>query len=160
VRRRAIRVEVDSTLDLVPVLSLVVHLVPMLLLSLRFGELAQHAADRSAMLPAPAPTAEALVEQSRDRLVVVVEPAALVAPSGQRFSCPGPCRREDPAFADLRRAMEAEAARRPSASEVVLAPSGDVPYDTLVGVLDAVTRRADGAPLFPEPRFVAAPVPG
>lgn len=27
----------------------------------------------------------------------------------------------------------------------------------IVGVLDAVTRRADGSPLFAEPRFVAAP---
>ena len=68
--RRSRRVPVEASLDLIPVLSLVVHIIPMLLLAVRFATIAQMNVDSPVLEATPAPSAGAWDAQ-QDRVVSV-----------------------------------------------------------------------------------------
>lgn len=155
------RVDTAAELDLIPVLSLVVHLIPMLLLAVRFTTLAQHTVDRSPVEATEAPSREKFEEQLDERLVVRITGDGLsVRGAGDgllSLPCAGPCTPEAYDYRGLGDAMAVAKGLRPERRQVVIAPDPGVAYAVIVGVMDATRARHDGnreIPLFPEPVLV------
>ncbi len=150
-----------AELDLIPVLSLVVHLIPMLLLAVRFTALAQHDVDRSPVEATEAPSREKLEEQESERVVVRITATGFaVTGAGDGVTtlpCASPC---DPGGYDYRALADTMAVAKglhPTTAQVVIAPDPGVPYSIIVGVFDASRSRRQGdreVPLFPEPVLV------
>ena len=158
------RVQASSELDILPVMSLIVHLIPMLLLSVRFLTLSQVSAQGPVLPSSPAPSREAFEEQEQRVVSVVITPEGfVVGGSGAvdpRIPCVGPCSPDTYDYASLNRAMVAAKRLHPNESRVVLAPAPSVPYDVLVRVMEASRARTDGGePLFPAPLIAAGAPP-
>lgn len=157
-RARGRRVGDEAELDVIPVMSLIVHLIPMLLLSVRFQSLAQVESTQPLLPSAPAPSAEALAEQAREVVSVRITGEGFVVggdgAADPRIPCLAPCAPDTYDYESLRRSMIAAKRAHPTETRVVLAPEPSVPYDVLVRVMDAT--RADGErPLFPVPLIAA-----
>jgi biopolymer transport protein ExbD len=156
------RVETGAELDVIPVLSLIVHLIPMLLLSVRFSTLAQLEAGGPLVPRTAPPSPAALVEQERDVVSVRITPEGFLTggdgAADPRIPCHGACTPETYDYPALAQAMRAAKRLHPSETRVVVVPDGEVPYEVVVRVFEAA--RGDGAsPLFPMP-MLAAPEPG
>lgn len=158
-RARGRRVVEQAELDVIPIMSLIVHLIPMLLLSVRFLNLAQLESGGPLLPSREAPDRDALATQERKIVSVrITEQGFVVGGDGSadpRIPCRGACTPETYDYASLTRAMAAAKRIHPTESRVVLAPDPVVPYDVLIRVMDAT--RADGPrPLFPTPLIAAS----
>jgi biopolymer transport protein ExbD len=165
VRRRRARQPTVANVDLTAVLSVVVHLIPMLLLLVRFRQIAQLDASGGVVPALPAPSAVALAEQA-DRIVSVriTGQGFYVGGAGDTepfLPCAGTCAAETYDYTRLAQTMLVAKDLHPDERRVVLVPSPEVPYDVVVDVIDAVRARDVGGkevPLFPVP-LIAAPEP-
>lgn len=154
------RVETTSELDVIPVMSLIVHLIPMLLLSVRFVSLSQMSAEGPVVPSSQAPSTDAFAEQEKRVVSVVITPEGFVVGGSDaadpRIPCLGACTPDTYDYASLNRAMVAAKRLHPTENRVVLAPAPTIPYDVLVRVMEASRTRADGGePLFPTPLIAA-----
>lgn len=161
--RRPRRIRADMDLDLTPVLSLVVHLLPMLLILVRFRQLAQIDVQGPVLPTLPAPDAAAYDRQS-DRVVSVAIGAEGFVVGGlgdadPRIPCSGPCTPDTYDYVALRQALREAAALHPGEDRVVVAPAPAVPYSVVIDVMDAArgVEGPDARALFPRP-ILAAPV--
>jgi biopolymer transport protein ExbD len=154
------RVKETSELDVIPVMSLIVHLIPMLLLSVRFVSLSQMPAQGPVLPSSPAPSTEAFMEQEKRVVSVVITPEGFVVGGSDaadpRIPCIGACTPDTYDYASLNRSLVSAKRLHPTENRVVLAPGPTVPYDVLVRVMEASRARADGGePLFPTPLIAA-----
>ncbi|MEN9785899.1 MAG: hypothetical protein RLZZ299_1163 [Pseudomonadota bacterium] len=163
--RRGKRIEGDSELDVTPILSLIVHLIPMILLAVNFRAFAQVTADGPVLPTEDAPSAGALKEQSRQVVSVRVLPDGFeVGGAGDAASavpCRGACTVDTYDYVGLRYALRAAKAQHPAETRVVVAPARDVPFAVIVRVMDAARESRDPngvrTPLFPSPLLAAPP---
>lgn len=154
---------VVASVDLTAVLSVIVHLIPMLLLLVRFRQIAELDASATVIPALPAPGAVALADQA-DRVVSVRITAEGFLVGGTGAGEPFvPRAGEAYDYAGLRLALAQAKELHPQERRVVIVPAGDVPYEVLVDVMDAARSRPVGdgreAELFPVP-LVAAPTGG
>jgi biopolymer transport protein ExbD len=157
--KRARRVSDEAELDVIPVLSLIVHLIPMLLLGVRFVTLAQVTTGP----PVPTrPAADAGQYEAQEQKVVSVRV------TGEGFQLGGvesvdpkipcslqPCAVDTYDFVALNRALVLAHAARPSDGRIIIAPDASVPYEVVVRVMDAARARRDAegkdVPMFGSP---------
>lgn len=154
------RVEQASDLDVLPVMSLIVHLIPMLLLAVRFVTLSQVPASGPVLPSSPAPSSEAFEEQEEKVVSVQITPEGFVVGGGDavdpRIPCNGGCTPDTYDYASLNRALIAAKRLHPTENRVVLAPGPTIAYDVLVRVMEASRARGDnGELLFPAPLIAA-----
>lgn len=154
------RVDDTAELDLIPVMSLIVHLIPMLLLSVSFLTLTQMSAKGPVVPTAPAPSSAAYAEQEKQVVSVRITPQGFVVGGSDaadpRIPCTAACTPDTYDYASLNRSLIAAKRLHPTESRVVLAPDPSIPYDVLVRVMEASRAHADGgAPLFPAPLIAA-----
>ncbi|MFZ5475778.1 MAG: ExbD/TolR family protein [Myxococcota bacterium] len=146
-RRRDARLEFAAELDVIPVMSLIVHLIPMLLLSVRFLSLAS-VSGKGPVLPAsPATSAAQLAEQDEKVISVLVDGGGfhVTGVAGTpAIPCRGACTPETYDYGGLTQAMVEAKRARPGESRVIIVPTGDVPYEVLVKVMDATRSRRTG----------------
>lgn len=161
--RRA-RVSTEFNLDLIPVMSLIVHIVPMLLLSVRFATLSTLGTDGPVLPTRPAPGQEELDAQEQKVVSVRITPEGFVVGGAgltdPRLPCRGPCGPDSYDLVALRSAMEAAKDRLPAERRVVIVPAAEVPFEVLVAVLDTTSGIGRGAArreLFPVPLLAESP---
>jgi hypothetical protein len=156
VRKR--RVQATAELDVLPVMSLVVHLIPMLLLSVRFLTLGQFEAKGPLVPTTAAPSDAAFAEQERDVVSVRITPEGFVVggddAADPRIPCQGACTPDTYDYAALTRAMVSAKRLHPTETRVVLAPEPSIAYEVVVRVMEA-TRSDATRPLFPLPLIAA-----
>ncbi len=145
-------------LDLIPMLSVVVHLVPMLLLSVRFLALSQIGARGPVISALDAPDAGSLADQSKRVVSVEIdEKGFLVGGSpglDPRIPCAGDCSPSTYDLAALGKALRTLKEEHPDERRVVIAPTSTVPFEVVAAVMAAA--RSDWSTgkeqvLFPEP---------
>lgn len=158
-RRRGLE-DSGPGLDLIPVLSLVVHLVPMLLLSVRFLSVVQLVA-RGPVVPAlDAPDVGALREQSKRVVSVEVDDTGFRVGGAEgldpRIPCRGVCAPDTYDFDALGSALRTLKDAHPDERRVVIAPTGAVPFEVVARVM-AVAQSDAGRELFPEPLLAVRP---
>ncbi len=164
-RRRRPRNPTVANVDLTAVLSVVMHLIPMLLLLVRFKQIAQLDVSGGVIPALPSPSAVALAEQE-DRVVSIriTDAGFYVGGAGDAepfVPCKGVCAPEAYDYAALAQVMLVAKELHPDERRVVIVPGPDVPYDVVVDVIDAVRARKVGdgeKALFPVP-LIAAPEP-
>lgn len=157
------RVSDTSELDVIPVMSLIVHLIPMLLLSVRFVSLSQLPVQGPVVPSSPAPSTDELAEQDKRVVSVVITSEGFIVGGSDaadpRIPCLGACKPDTYDYASLNRAMVSAKRLHPTESRVVLAPGPTVPYDVLVRVMEASRARVEtGEPLFPTPLIAAGAI--
>jgi biopolymer transport protein ExbD len=152
------RYPVVAELDLVPMMSVIVHLIPMLMLSVRFVFLAAVPTKGPVIASKPAANEGELAAQQAKVVSVLVARQGFVVGGNDaadpRIPCKGACAPDTYDYAALTSAMVEAKRLHPTETRVVIAPEPDVSYDTLVRVMDA-TRSRKGAkgteePLFPD----------
>lgn len=156
------RLHVDAELDVIPVMSLIVHLIPMILLSVRFMSLA-HVPGQGPVVPTREATGpEQLAEQQARVVSVRIGGEGFVvgglAAGEPRIPCAGACAPETYDYASLNRTMALVKQAHPEEQRVVLVPEPAVPYEVLVRVMDATrARKTDKGEqvLFPVPLLAA-----
>lgn len=151
-------------LDLIPMLSVVVHLVPMLLLSVRFLALAQMEARGPVIAALEAPDQGALADQSKRVVSIEIdEKGFLVAGSpglDPRIPCLGACSPASYDYEALDSALLSLKAAHPDERRIVIAPAGTVSFEVVARVMAAArTDLAAGKEreLFPEPLLAVRP---
>lgn len=154
---RRLRLPEDFKIDLTPVLSLIVHLIPMLLLAVRFDVLAQHQTNSPPLQAADSPSREVAEKQDETPPAVrISEEGFVVRGAGllpTTLPCRGACAFETYDYDGLGRLLEEAKANRPGERAVVIAPDPAITYDVVVRVFDAAGRRGDHE-LFPTPLIV------
>lgn len=153
-----------ESLELLPVLNLVMLLIPMLLASAQlthFGAIPASMASKTVDATETAATNDTIdaatppvlsVAADADGLTLRLDAAILAA-----LPCAGACVGVEAWDYDgLNRAAAAVKATHPGARAVALHPTEEVPYEALVRMMDAV-RGTEQAPLFPD---VVFPVDG
>jgi len=152
---------VGAELDLTPVLSTIVHIIPIALIAVRFVTLHEHHLDSPPLVAQDAPSREVVEEQDKERVVVRIRATGFEVRSGDAgeatVPCVAPCAPENYDYNALNVLMVSAHARFPNARQVVVAPDAGVPYQTIIGVFDAVTEtKSSGVrkPLFPDPVLV------
>lgn len=154
---RRVRLPEDFKIDLTPVLSLIVHLIPMLLLAVRFDTLAQRETNSPPMQATDAPSRAIADKQDETRPAVrITEEGFVVRGAGltqTTVPCIGACTFETYDYDGLGRLLEEAKANRPGELGVVIAPDESITYDVVVRVFDAAGRRGDRT-LFPQPLIV------
>jgi biopolymer transport protein ExbD len=163
--RRRTRNPTVTNVDLTAVLSVVVHLIPMLLLLVRFRQIAQLDASGSVIPALPSSSAVALAEQAERIVSVRITRDGFYvggAGEGEPFvPCTAACSVDTYDYPALGRLMLLAKDLHPQERRVVIVPAPEVPYEVVVKVMDAVRARSvDGKeqPLFPQP-LLAAPEP-
>ncbi len=155
------RVEATTELDLIPVLSLVVHLVPMLLLAVRFVTVAEHPVDRAPVEATDAPSREKLDTQENERVIVRITASGFsvrgVGDGEELIACAAACAPEHYDYRALGDAMVVAKGLHPQVQQVIVAPDPGIPYAVIVGVMDVTRSRRTGTreeSLFPQPVLV------
>lgn len=153
-------------LDLTPVLSVIIHLIPMLLILVRFRQLAEVEVQQPIVPALPAPSAAALAEQEERVVSVTITETGYVvtgtADGSQAVPCLGACTPKTYDVAGLTQALKAAQAQHPAERRVVIAPAPRVPYEVVVAAMDAARAYSVNGklvPLFPEP-ILTSPPPG
>lgn len=162
---RRSRLAREMVLDLTPVLSVIMHLIPMLLVVVRFRSLAMIELPEPSVPLLPAPDAAAWAEQSeRVVSVTVATDGIVVGGAGEgsgNLPCRGACSLTTYDWLGLERSLVDAKALHPAERRVVLAAAPTVPYEVLVKAMDTCRERRTGAErtvLFPEV-IVATPPP-
>jgi biopolymer transport protein ExbD len=152
---------VGAEIDLIPVLSTIVHIIPIALIAVRFVTLHEHRLNSPPLVAEQAPSRELVEAQDEERVVVRILPEGFRVKGADAeessIPCSGGCLPENYDYGALNSLMVAAHARHPGARQVVVAPDRNVPYETIIGVFDAVTETGPkGArrPLFAEPILV------
>jgi biopolymer transport protein ExbD len=155
------RSPVGVEIDLIPVLSTILHIIPVALIAVRFVTLHEHHVDSPPILASPAPSRERVEEQERERVVVRILETGFRVRGADRdeasLPCAAPCAPDDYDYTALNALMVSAHASHPNTRQVLVAPDRKVPYDTIIRVFDAVTATGSDAartPLFPEPVLV------
>ena len=159
-----------AELDLIPVLSTIVHVIPVVLIAVRFVGLQEHTVDHAPIQASPAPSREKMEEQDKERVVVRIVPEGFIVSGADAaelsLPCQSPCAPADYDYVRLSETMLAAHQRHPSAHQVIVAPAPSVPYEVIIGVFDAATHRTVGTTtqaLFSDPVLVdgaSAPATG
>lgn len=140
-------------LDLIPILSLVVHLVPMLLLSVRFLHVTQVDARGPVVSVMDAPDEGSLSEQQSKVVSVEITIEGFWVGGDPtldpKIPCVGACTPETYDYAGLSRAMVGLKRVHPDERRVVIAPSRDVPFEVVARAMAAA--RGEKGELFSEP---------
>lgn len=145
-------------LDLIPMLSVVVHLVPMLLLSVRFMALSQIPARGPVISALEAPDAGSLADQSKRVVSVEIDESGFLVGGSvgldPRIPCTAPCTASTYDMPALEQALRRLKDEHPDERRVVIAPSSTVPFEVVAAVMAAA--RSDWSTgkervLFPEP---------
>ena len=145
-----------AELDVVPVMSLIVHLIPMLLLCVRFTYLAQLPSGR--VVPSvPAPSGDVFAAQEAKVVSVRITPDGFhVGGLGGAHFIPctrAVCAADTYDYAALTAAMVDAKRQHPTESRVVIAPARDISYEVVINVMSA-TRAYGRGPrkdvLFPD----------
>ena len=159
-RRRA-RNPVGAEIDLTPVLSTIVHIIPIVLIAVRFVTVNQQAVEHPPVVATEAPSRKKLEAQEADRVVVRILPTGFSVQGASEvdstFPCRAPCGSEDYDYAALSDAMVTAKVRHPDTKTMIVAPGPNVPYAVIIGVFDAATQRKSGKdilPLFTDPVLV------
>lgn len=156
-----VRLEVNAILDVTPVMSVIVHLIPMLMLSVRLITLAQLSTQGPPLPTRSAPDQAAYEEQQSERVAVGIRPDGFsVLGSTTGFvPCKGPCSPDTYDYAELNRALVDAKQAHPDEKRVIIAPHADAPYDVVIRTMDtARVRTGTDEVLFPDP-LLAAPAP-
>ncbi len=159
--RRRERNPVGANIDLTPVLSTIVHIIPIVLIAVRFVTVVQQPIDARPLHASEAPSREVLEVQEHERVVIRILDSGFrvrgVGAAETQLPCRAPCAPADYDYLALSDAMVSARTQHPAETQVVVAPDPAVPYETLMGVFDAVTLRRDGKvlrPLFAQPVLV------
>ncbi len=159
VRKR--RNPVGAEIDLTPVLSTIIHIIPIVLIAVRFVTMNEHVVDRAPIQASEAPSRQKLDEQDAERVVVRILGSGFAvhgaAEADTVIPCRAPCTPADYDYAQLSDAMVAARDRHPKTQQVIVAPAATVPYEVIIGVFDAATHRKAGGkiePLFSDPVLV------
>lgn len=160
------RTIVGAELDLTPVLSTIVHIIPIALIAVRFVTLHEHRVDQPLIVAEEAPSRELAAEQDENAVVVRILPTGFLvrgAEAGETsVPCVAPCGPDDYDYEALNALMVVAQARHPTTRQMVVVPDRAVTYQTIIGVFDAVTESGSGAsrrPLFAEPVLIDATTP-
>ncbi len=165
--KRARRVEASAELDMTPVMSLIVHLIPMLLLGVRFADFAHLPANGPVIPTAEAASRGRFQQQQVNVVSVRITPEGFVVGGvgdlDPVLPCRGGCAVDTYDYASLNRAMLEAKRLHPTEDRVVIAPAADVPFDVVVRVMDA-TREVSGertavVKLFSQPLLASPPPP-
>ena len=139
------------------VMSLIVHLIPMLLLTAKFLTLSQVTGKGPVLPSEPAPSQAQLASQDQKVVSVRITAAGFIVggtgAADPRIPCIGECTLELFDYASLNRAMTSAKRLHPTETRVVIVPEPSISYDILIRVMDA-TRSVignDKAVLFPDP---------
>lgn len=156
--RRAGMEDTGPGLDLIPMLSVVVHLVPMLLLSVRFLALSQVPARGPVVSALDAPDEGSLSEQSKKVVSVEIDELGFLiggsAGLDPRIPCKGTCAPGTYDMEALGRALVTLKSAHPDENRVVIAPTGDVSFEVVATVMAAAREdwsTGKARTLFPEP---------
>lgn len=161
------RVEGTFDLDVTPILSLIVHLIPMILLAVRFTTLNELSA-RGPVLPTQeAPSQQAYARQSSKVVSVRITGAGFVVGGvtgiDPVIACKGDCGPTTYDYAQLGSALRTARQEHPDEQRVVVAPEGPVPFEVIALVMATARayRNEGGAevPLFAQPLLAAPPPP-
>lgn len=151
------------------VLSLIIHLVPMLLLSLRFETLAARHTEGPLLRQEVAPSAVAYARQRMEAASVAITEDGFVVTGLQgdpRVPCQGACSPEGYDYRALQRALLDLRAQQPRYNRVVVLPQAATPYEVVLKTIDTakeiVLPGGQRQPLFnvvqlAEPAPVAGP---
>lgn len=154
------RLRVDARIDLVPILSLIIHLIPVLLIAARFRELAQLDAEARVIPAVRTEDGARLAEQSEQVVSVRIDREGFRVGGGgaeeMRVPCRGACAPETYDRPALTSALAAVKARLPSEDRVVLVVDPAVPYAVVVLAMEAARGEPGGPVLFPKPILVVA----
>ncbi len=152
---------VGAEIDLTPVLSTIVHIIPIVLIAVRFVTVNEHVVENPTITASESPSRELLDAQDAERVVVRILPTGFVVRgSGEgeaTLPCRAPCGPADYDYGSLSDAMVAARQRHPTTKTVIVAPDGAIPYAIIIGVFDAATQRVSGEqvlPLFSDPVLV------
>ncbi len=146
-------------MDLIPVLSLIVHLVPMLLLNVRFMDMAAVPVKGPVLPVVEAPAQEKREEQEQKLVALRIEAEGLVVEGTEgdpRLPCGGPCTVQNVDFAALGVLLERAKVRHPGERRVVIVPRKDSSFDLLIRLMDVCRKDSSGGELFPEPLLAGA----
>lgn len=156
-RRPRVRLPDSIELDTTPVMSLVVHLIPMLLLAVRFQTLTQHSAPSPLLASERSPSRREVEADDELRPTIRISARGFVVSGaglpGSTLACQGECAYPTYDWDGLGRLMELAKGNRPEETAVVVIPDPDTPYDVVVKVFDTAGRRG-GRALFPQPLVV------
>ncbi len=159
------RVEPTFELDVTPILSLIVHLIPMILIAVRFTTMAEVRADGPVLPTTEAPSAEAFSKQTTNVVSVRInDQGFLVTGAGDaepRVPCKGACAPETYDYAQLNAVLRAAKVLHPDENRVVVAPEGAVPFEVIARAMAAAREdRSAGkpkTPLFSQPLLASPP---
>lgn len=159
---RARRLPVGFEIDLIPVMSLIVHIIPMLLLGIRFATLSVVPTGGPVVPVEQAPGAELLEQQDEKVVSVRITPEGFVVggsgAADPRIPCRGTCAADTYDYRALTEAMLAAKARLPAERRVVIVPHPALPFEVVVRVMDATRSVREGdtqRDLFPVPLLAA-----
>lgn len=149
-------------LNLLPFMNLMTLLIPFLLASIQFMTLAVVDVSMPSIGPArPSTPEEVPLEPPLELTIAITETEYVVAGKAERLAVPvsipvdelagltelmGQLRDERPADCDARAAGSGRTP--PESCNVILAPEPGVPYEVIIGVMDA-TRETEARSLFP-----------
>lgn len=153
------RTDASFDLDLVPILSLIVHLLPMLLLVVRFVSLSEHPVSQPPARATEAPSREKLDAQEKERVVVRIGATGFVVTGAGEGDLPIPCTPQPCAantynYAALRDALSRASGNHPGLNQVLVVPEANVTYAAIIGVFDVARGKKDEKPLFSDPVLV------
>ena len=153
------RTQADFDLDLVPILSLIVHLLPMLLLIVRFVTLAEHPVNQPVAKATEAPSREKFDAQEKERVAVRISASGFVVSGAGEGDFPIPCRTtpcdaKSYDYMALRAALSRAHDRVPGAAQVLVVPEKTVTYQTIIGVFDAARGNKADKAIFADPVLV------
>lgn len=154
------RTDASFELDLVPILSLIVHLLPMLLLVVRFVSLAEHPVSQPPAQATEAPSREKLDEQESERVVVRIGAGGFVVTGAGEGDLPIPCRAQPCTagnydYSALREALSRAKGSHPGIEQVLVVPEPSVTYAAIIGVFDVARGKKGDPPLFADPVLVS-----
>lgn len=153
------RTDASFELDLVPILSLIVHLLPMLLLVVRFVSLAEHPVSQPPAQATEAPSREKLDAQDTERVVVRIGAGGFVVTGAGDGDLSIPCRSQPCAaskydYSALRDALLRAKGTHPGVEQVLVVPEPSITYAAIIGVFDAARGKKGETPLFADPVLV------
>lgn len=137
-------------------MSLIVHLIPMILLSVSFLKVTQIATDESVIPTEEAASAAEYSEQQEQVVSIRITPDGFVVGGTEgepRIACTGACTPDTYDYVGLLRAMVSAKRLHPTETRVVIAPVGEIPYEVVVRAMAAA--RGEEGRLFPSPMLAA-----
>lgn len=147
-----------AELDLIPVLSLIVHIVPMLLLNVRLMDMAGVKVGGPVVPVLDAPSTSVMEEQEKNLVSVQITGQGFNVSGVGMVPCLGNCTPETYDYAGLRSALEQAHQTHPNEQRVILAPAQGIAFDILIRTMDAARVDSNNQPLFPVP-LLTEPVP-